>query len=246
MKSFLSLRPLAFVVTLHFMQLDANGATITFSGTITGRQFGSLYNIGEAIEITLTTSTSIGLPNALNTAGASIWQGDLDRNQQLSTIPSASIWESVAVTGTTLNPLDTSLPGGLSGEYFSINRLSGQLNAREVVLHPTTYERQGLGLLRGGQELNYIFADVFLGLEIFPIWQGESSGTIEEVLPSITHYGNQLGSMDVITLGFSDGSLYRIGGSADRIFVTTTIPEPSSVLLIFGAASMMLLRRRCK
>jgi hypothetical protein len=238
MKSKNLFKAAVFAVTLVLPQLTANGATITVSGLVTNADGGSLYTIGQSVEIVFTTATSMGLPNWFDTSGVSSWAGSYASHP----VSGVDVWSNITVSATVGTWHESAIEAH-SGDYLLVNRALDMISLNSSSTVPITGVQNGLGLFNSGIELVYISSEVTLPSGALPSWPGAANSFVDNILPNP---GSYLATpLTFFRLAFSDGSFYDVGDGADSLNVTVaSIPEPSSAMLICVATSALFLRRR--
>ena len=206
---------------------------------VTNADGGTLYAVGQSVEVVFTTATSMGLPNWFDTAGASSWAGSYASDP----ISGVDVWSDITVSGTVGTWHESALEAH-SGDYLLLNRSLDMISLNTSSTVPLVGPN-GLGLFKSGAELLYISSELTLPTGALPSWPGASSSFVDNMLPAPGSYSAT--PLTFFRLAFSDGSFYDVGDNANSLTVTvSSIPEPSSGILVCGAVSTLLLRRRKK
>ena len=204
--------------------------TISISGTIASANDGSLYSVGQPVQITFTTLPTLGLSDF---DIIPLWQGGFWEPET-----GGPIWSSVTVSGTTgvwEQPFHENDESFLYvNPFLYVNRPIDMIG---VLAGGWT---DGVNLFAGGVEMEWVGGELSFADGVIPEWSG--ADMVENLFPASGTYAAS--PLTDFNLAFLDGSYYTLGESL--LVTITNVPEPASagmLLLGFGIAGV---RRRRK
>lgn len=174
------------------------------------------FSVGETVTVTFTIADGIGAPNLENTATSAYWQTD------------GTFWSSITVSGAT----------GTYNSATSDPTKWLESGDRRDSFYAAAYDDvdNGFGLLRNGEEINFVDAFISPSALVAAVYGADSSVTPENT------FINGLYDVSSAT-GLANNSLYLYTDAYTNEYIGTistieisgaTVPEPSAYSMLVG------------